>query len=78
MKIIDKQAVDAVIAEIRRQREIVRIAEEDAQRQLRNEALNQYAVTVPCRVVGMRMLTPEHRTDDFTTNACDATENITR
>lgn len=63
MKIIDKQSVDAVIAEIRRQREVVRIAEEDAQRRLRNEALNQYAVKVPCRVVGMRMLTPDNRED---------------
>jgi hypothetical protein len=63
MKIIDKQAVDAVITEIRRQREVVRIAEEDARRRLRNEALNQYAVKVPCRVVGMRMLTPDNRED---------------
>lgn len=61
MKTIDEQAVNAVIAEIRRQREVARIAEEEARRRLRNEALNQYAVKVPCRVVGMRMLTPDNR-----------------
>ena len=51
MRTIDKQTVDATIAEIKRLR---RVAVEEAAR--KNQDLDQYAVHVPCRVVGMRMM----------------------